>query len=118
MQSLGIDRENFNISQVYDSEPLLSINSWIEIVILFDPQFSSSEQQIISNFVNTGGGVIVFMGQNLHYNATLLEELELIDNTLFENQSSDAADLLAELPVHIVHRNLGWRFPHFRPSGL
>ncbi len=97
VQSLGIDRENFNISQVYDSEPLLSINSWIEIVILFDPQFSSSEQQIISNFVNTGGGVIVFMGQNLHYNATLLEELELIDNTLFEAGKSKNQEIMLSI---------------------
>jgi len=43
VQSLGIDKENFNISSVSDSEPLISIGSWFDTVILFDVQFNSTE---------------------------------------------------------------------------
>jgi O-antigen/teichoic acid export membrane protein len=84
LQSLRIDKDNFNVTSIADGEPLISIGSWIDAVVLFDVQLNSSEQQTISSFVDTGGAAIVFMGQNLHDNATLLDELEIIDNTLFE----------------------------------
>ncbi|MFX0023016.1 MAG: oligosaccharide flippase family protein [Candidatus Hermodarchaeota archaeon] len=111
VQSLGIDRENFNISTVSDSEPLVSIGSWIDTVILFDVQFNSSEQQIISTFVDTGGSVIVFMGQNLHDNATLLEELGIIDNTLFEAGKIMNQEIMLSIvynATYSISRNIDW----------
>ncbi|MFX0006220.1 MAG: oligosaccharide flippase family protein [Promethearchaeota archaeon] len=110
-QSLGIDKENFNISTISDSEPLVSIGSWIETIILFDVQFNSSEQQIISNFVNTGGSVIIFMGQNLHENATLLEELGLIDNALFEAEKSKNQEIMLSIvnnASYSISKNIDW----------
>jgi O-antigen/teichoic acid export membrane protein len=110
VQSLGIDKD-FNISRVPDTNPLVSIGTWIDVIILFDAQLNSSEQQIISNFVDTGGAAIVFMGQNLHDNATLLEELGIIDNTLFEAIKSKNQEIMLSI-VHnksyAVSRNIDW----------
>ncbi|MFW9900212.1 MAG: oligosaccharide flippase family protein [Candidatus Thorarchaeota archaeon] len=111
VQSLGIDYDNFNISQVSDSEPLLSIGSWIDIVILFDTQLNSLEHQIVSNFTKDGGGLIVFMGQNLHNNATLLEELQLIDNTQYESGKSLNQEIMLSIvnnASHPICRNIDW----------
>ncbi len=111
VQSLGIDKENFNITAVSDSDPLVSIGSWVDTVILFDVQFNSSEQQIISNFVDTGGSAIVFMGQNLHENATLLDELEVIDNTLFEAGKSKNQEIMLSIVyngTYSISKNIDW----------
>ena len=44
---------------------------------------------IIENFVNNGGAVIIFMGQKLHSNGTLLDNLSLVSSTTFqENDES------------------------------
>jgi len=51
IQSLGIDQENFNILIQSDSESLTSIGSWIDVVLLFDPQLNALEQGNISAFV-------------------------------------------------------------------
>ncbi|MDX1797973.1 MAG: oligosaccharide flippase family protein [Candidatus Lokiarchaeia archaeon] len=110
-QSLGIDKENFNVSTISDSEPLVSIGSWIETVILFDVEFNSSEQQIISNFVNTGGSVIIFMGQNLYENATLLEGLGLLDNALFEVGKSKNQEIMLSIvnnASYSISKNIDW----------
>jgi O-antigen/teichoic acid export membrane protein len=111
VKSLGIDRDNFNISTVSDSEPLVSIGSWIDTVILFDIQFNSSEQQIISSFIDTGGSAIVFMGQNLHDNATLLEELGIIDNTIFEAGKSKNQEIMLSIvfnATYSISKNIDW----------
>ncbi len=111
VQSLGIDEDNFNISQVSDNEPLSSIGSWIDIVILFDAQLNSLEQEIISNFADVGGGVIVFMGPYLHNNATLLEELELIDNTIFESNKDLNEEIMLSIvnnASHPISKNIDW----------
>ncbi|MHA2431223.1 MAG: oligosaccharide flippase family protein, partial [Promethearchaeota archaeon] len=111
IQSLGIDQENFNISIQSDSEPLTSIGSWIDVVLLFDPQLNALEQGNISAFVENGGGAIVFMGQNLHDDATLLEELELIDNTLFEAgkaKNQESMLFIVNTPNHPISSNIDW----------
>ncbi|MFW9877347.1 MAG: oligosaccharide flippase family protein, partial [Candidatus Thorarchaeota archaeon] len=115
VQSLRIDQCNFNISRVSDSEPITSIGSWIDVVILFDVQFNSSKQQIISNFVDTGGAAIVFMGQNLHDNATLIDELGVIDNSIFKALKSKNQDKNQEIMLSIVYnssysisKNIDW----------
>ncbi|MFW9818343.1 MAG: oligosaccharide flippase family protein, partial [Candidatus Thorarchaeota archaeon] len=111
VQSLGIDRENFNITTVSDSDPLVSIGSWIDTVILFDVRFNSSEQQIISSFVNTGGAAIVIMGQNLHDNATLLDELGILDNTLFEVGKSKNQEIMLSIVYNVTYsisKNIDW----------
>jgi O-antigen/teichoic acid export membrane protein len=111
VQSIGIDKENFNISSVSDSDPLISIGSWFDTVILFDVQFNSTEQQIISSFVDAGGSVIVFMGQNLHDNATLLDELDVIDNTLYEAGKSKNQEIMLSIVYNTtfsISRNIDW----------
>ncbi|MFW9945242.1 MAG: oligosaccharide flippase family protein [Candidatus Odinarchaeota archaeon] len=111
IQSLGIDQENFNISRQSDSDPLNSIGPWIDVVILFDSQLSASKQGNISTFVDNGGGAIVFMGHNLHNDATLLEELELIDNTLFEAgkaKNQESMLFIVNNPNHPISSNIDW----------
>ncbi|MFX1568076.1 MAG: oligosaccharide flippase family protein [Promethearchaeota archaeon] len=111
VQSLGIDHDNFNISQVSDSEPLLSIGSWIDIVIIFDAQLNSLEHQVVLNFTEDGGGLLIFMGHNLHNNATLLEELQLIDNTQYESGKSINQEIMISIvnnASHPISRNIDW----------
>lgn len=103
VQSIGIDQDNFNFSIVSDSVPLVSIGSWIDVVILFDVQFNSSEQQIVSSFVDAGGAIVIFMGQNLHENATLLDKLEIIDNTIFEAGKSKNQELMLSIVSNYSH---------------
>jgi len=110
-QSLGIDKDNFNISIIPDSAPLKSIGSWVDVVILFDVQFNSSEQQIVSNFVDTGGSAIIFMGQALHDNATLMDELGIIDNTLFEVGKVTNHEIMLSIInnfTYSISRNIDW----------
>ncbi len=111
IQSIGIDHDNFNISLKSDMEPLESIGSWNDVVILFDTRFDALEQQKVSNFVDTGGAVIIFMGQNLHNNATLLEELELIDNTLFEADKAKNQEIMLSIinnASNPISSNIDW----------
>ncbi|MFX1390207.1 MAG: oligosaccharide flippase family protein [Promethearchaeota archaeon] len=111
VQSLEIDQNNFNITQISDTVPISSIGSWIDITILFDAQLDTSEQQVISNFTDNGGGLIVFMGQNLHNNATLLDELDIIDNTLFEAGKSKNVEAMVSIvnnSSHPISRNIDW----------
>ncbi|MFW9827902.1 MAG: oligosaccharide flippase family protein [Candidatus Thorarchaeota archaeon] len=110
-QSLEIDRSNFNITRISDSEPLISIGSWIDITILFDSQLNNIEQQVISNFTEAGGSVIIFMGQNLHNNATLLEELDILDNALFEGGKSKNIEAMISIVNNasiFISRNIDW----------
>ena len=81
-QSLGIDTQNFNISVISDSDPITLAG--IEVVIIFDAILTPSKMSIIENFVDNGGAVMIFMGQELHDNATLLENLTIVTNTAFE----------------------------------
>jgi len=112
LQSLGIDQADFNISIKSDTEPLTSIGSWIDVVIVFDALLNGSEQQLVSDFVELGGGgALVFMGQNLHDNATLLAELDLINNTLFKvykevNQESMLC--IVNNASHPISSNIDW----------
>ncbi|MFX0148737.1 MAG: hypothetical protein ACFE8E_13445, partial [Candidatus Hodarchaeota archaeon] len=112
LQSLGIDQANFNISIISDTEPLTSIGTWIDVVIVFDAILNGSEQQVISEFVELrGGGALVFMGQNLHGNATLLAELDLINNTLFElNQDTNQESMLCIVSntSHPISSSIDW----------
>ncbi|MFW9969122.1 MAG: oligosaccharide flippase family protein [Candidatus Odinarchaeota archaeon] len=111
VQSIGIDHDNFNISVVPDTEPLVSIGSWIDVIILFDVKFNTSEQQIVSNFVDTGGAAIVFMGQNLHDNATLLDKLGFINNTLFEAEKTKNQEIMLSIVhnrTYSISRNIDW----------
>ncbi|MFX1327165.1 MAG: oligosaccharide flippase family protein [Promethearchaeota archaeon] len=111
IQSIEIDSDNFNISYISDNEPLESIGSWIDVVFLFDVQFSSSEQQIVSNFIDMGGATIVFMGQNLHNNATLLDELGIIDNTLFEAGKTKNQEIMLSIvknSTYLISKNIDW----------
>ncbi|MFX1453331.1 MAG: oligosaccharide flippase family protein, partial [Promethearchaeota archaeon] len=111
VQSLEIDHSNFNITVISDTDPIMSIGTWIDITILFDARLNSSEQQIISNFTEAGGGVIVFMGQNLHNNATLLEELDIIDNSIFEIsklKNLEAMISIVNNASYRVSRNIDW----------
>jgi len=111
VQSLGIDRDNFNITRVSDSDPLVSIGSWIDVVILFDVQFNSSEQQIISDFIDIGGATVIFMGQNLHDNASLLDSLDMIDNALFEAGKAKNQELMLSIvnnASHPVSSKIAW----------
>jgi len=111
VQSLEIDHDNFNISIISDSEPLSSIEPWIDIVILFDAQLNNVEQQLVSNFIDDGGGIIIFMGQKLHNNASLLEELELIDNTVFESAKSLNHEIMLSIvnnASHPISKKIDW----------
>ncbi len=111
VQSLGIDKDNFNISTIPDSAPLMSIGSWVDVIILFDVQFNSSEQQIVSNFVDTGGAAIIFMGQALHDNATLLHELGIINNTSFEAGKETNQEIMLSIvnnATYSISRNIDW----------
>ncbi|MFX0038106.1 MAG: oligosaccharide flippase family protein [Promethearchaeota archaeon] len=111
IQSLGIDKDNFNISTHSDSDPLVSIGSWVDVVILFDAQINSAEQQIVSSFIDTGGAAIVFMGQNLHDNATFLDELEIIDNALFEAGKAKNQEIMLSIvsnSTYSISRNIDW----------
>ncbi|MFX1497431.1 MAG: hypothetical protein ACFFBH_07890, partial [Promethearchaeota archaeon] len=111
LQSLSIDQEDFNISIISDNEPLTPIGSWIDAVIVFDARLNTSEQGIISNFVNNGGGAIIFMGQNLHNNATLLAELDLINNTLFETDketNQESMLCIVNNASNSISRNIDW----------
>ncbi|MFX0137831.1 MAG: oligosaccharide flippase family protein [Candidatus Hodarchaeota archaeon] len=111
VQSLGIDKDNFNITKISDSDPLTSIGPWIDVIVLFDAELNTIEQDIVSNFVDAGGGAIVFMGQNLHDNATLLDKLNLINNTIFEAEKTLNDEQMLSIVNNVSHsisNNIDW----------
>ncbi|UCC20791.1 MAG: oligosaccharide flippase family protein [Promethearchaeota archaeon] len=110
VQSLGIDQCSFNIS-FPEGGSLESIGSWIDVVILFDAHLNTLEQSIVSNFVDAGGGAVVFMGQNLHVNATLLDTLNLINNTIFESEKTLNGEQMLSIVHNVSHsisNNIDW----------
>ena len=111
IQRLRIDTDNFNISVVADTEPLNSIGSWIDSVIIIDALLDSTKQNLLSNFVDGGGSVVILMGQNLFNNATLLGKLELINNTLFEAEkkmNQEQSLFVIANTNHPISKNMDW----------
>lgn len=111
LQGYNIDRENLNVSKIIDTEPLTSIGDWIDTVIIFDAELSSSAQNIITDFVDNGGSVVVYMGQKLHQNATLLDTLDVIDNTAYEagkETNNEAMLFVVNNVSHPISRNIDW----------
>jgi len=81
-QSLGVDTQNFNISVISESDPLTL--SGIDAIIIFDAILTPSKMGVIESFVDNGGAVLILMGQKLHNNATLLENLTLVTGVTFQ----------------------------------
>ena len=82
-QSLGVDTKNFNISVISESDPLTLAG--IDVVMIFDAILTPSKMGLIESFVDNGGAVLIFMGQKLHNNATLLKNLTIVNSTAFQN---------------------------------
>ena len=82
-QSLGVDTKNFNISVISESDPLTLAG--IDVVMIFDAILTPSKMGVIESFVDNGGAVLIFMGQKLHNNATLLKNLTIVNSTAFQN---------------------------------
>jgi len=110
LQNLRIDKENFNIS-ISTSAPLTSIDSRIDIIIIFDSALEFSEQILISNFVDNGGAAIIFFGRNLHANASLLDELNVLDESLYNAQkgiNTESMLFVINDNVHPISKNIEW----------
>ena len=107
IQSLQIDQNNFEISIVSDSTQITSIDSVVDVVVIFDASLESSEIALIGNFVDNGGACIIFMGQNLHNNATLLENLQLIADIQFEKNTESMLFIIGDI-THPISQYIDW----------
>jgi len=108
LQSLQVDQENFDILVVSDSIPITSIDPSVEIIVLFDASLDTSEISLIGNFVDSGGSCIIFMGQNLHNDATLLEDLQIITDVQFEENSEPMLFVVGGDISHPISQNIDW----------
>ncbi len=107
LQSLQIDQDNFDIFVVSDSTPITSIDSSVDIIVLFDASLDTSEISLIGNFVDNGGSCIIFMGQNLHNDATLLEDLQIITDVQFEKNAESMLFVVGDIS-HPISQNIDW----------
>ena len=110
-QSLQIDAENFNISFISATSPSISIGSWIDCIIIFDSILLNDTQNDLSDFIYGGGSAIVIMGQELYNNASLLEKLNFIDNSLYEaSKSLNSESMLFVINdvTHPISKNIDW----------
>ena len=107
LQSLQIDQDNFDISVVSDSTPITSIETSVDIVIIFDASLDISEISLIGDFVDNGGSCIIFMGQNLHNDATLLEDLQIITDIQFEKNTESMLFVVGDIS-HPINQNIDW----------
>jgi len=111
LQSLQIDEENFNISVVSAEASSISIGSWLDSIIIFDSILTNDTQTDISNYVKGGGSAIVIMGQELYNNASFLEKLTILDNSLYEaGKSLNTESMLFVIndANHAISKNIDW----------
>ncbi|TFG16834.1 MAG: hypothetical protein EU531_05110, partial [Promethearchaeota archaeon] len=111
LQSLQIDEENFNISVVSAEASSIPIGSWIDSIIIFDSILNNDTQTDISNYINAGGSAIIIMGQELHNNASFLEELTLLDNSVYnDSKSLNSESMLFVIndATHPISKNIDW----------
>jgi len=111
LQSLQIDEENFNLSVVSAEASSIPIGSWIDSIIIFDSILNNDIQTDISNYINSGGSAIIIMGQVLHNNASFLEELTLLDNSVYnDSKSLNSESMLFVIndATHPICKNIDW----------
>jgi O-antigen/teichoic acid export membrane protein len=65
----------------------------------------------ISNFINTGGAAVIIMGEELYSNVTLLEELTILNSTLFDDEKSlntESMLFVINDASHPISKNIDW----------
>ncbi|NHJ24893.1 MAG: lipopolysaccharide biosynthesis protein [Candidatus Lokiarchaeota archaeon] len=111
LQGYNIDKDNFNISTVLDTDSLITIGSWIDSVLIFDADLSLLSQNTILDFVENGGSAIIYMGQNLYQNATLLDTLDIIDIGTYESSkdtNNESMLFVVRNVNHPISTNIDW----------
>ncbi|MCK4282028.1 MAG: oligosaccharide flippase family protein [Candidatus Lokiarchaeota archaeon] len=107
-QSIQVDQDNFDITIVSDLTPITSIDPSVDIIVLFDASLDTSEISLIGNFVDSGGSCIIFMGQNLHNDATLLEDFQIIiTDANFQKNSESNLFVVGDIS-HPISQNIDW----------
>ena len=110
-RSLLIDQESLNVSFISDSEYIVNIDPWIDAVVIFDASLNISEQGVIASFVDNGGSCVIYMGQNLHDNGTLLDTLGILDNAIYEvgkSLNQEAMLFVVANQTHPISQNIAW----------
>ncbi|MHA1232437.1 MAG: lipopolysaccharide biosynthesis protein [Candidatus Helarchaeota archaeon] len=111
IQSFQIDKDDFNITLSSNTELINKTDPNIDIVIIFDVNLSNNEQKVVSNFVNNGGSIIIFMGQKLHKNGTLLGTLNILNISLYEaNKAINTEQMLFKIrdSNQLISKNIDW----------
>jgi len=119
IQSLKIDSSNFNveINRTYGVNPLNL--SGYDLVIIFDANLSSQQISGLNSYVESGGSSIIFMGPKLHANATLLKNMDLINdaNDLTLNRESMLS--LVKNASNPIGGNIAWNSaPDLKPNNM
>ncbi len=106
-QRLAIDTSSFSITKKADTEPLPSLSSY-DIVILFDAELNSSEINTVNAYVEGGGAVMIFMGLTIHGNATILKNLNLINENATLSLNSEKMLSLPYSASNPITTKIAW----------
>jgi len=105
-KSLRIDQDSFHVKVISDSDPIKDLYS-NDIVVLFDPDLSSSKAEEIKKYVELGGAAIIIMGQYLHSNPNLLLNLDLIKSAT-RNTNKETMLFIVKDDTHPISKSIDW----------
>ncbi|MHA1723883.1 MAG: lipopolysaccharide biosynthesis protein [Promethearchaeota archaeon] len=102
VQSLRVDENNFDVI-VGDISLIDSSN----IVILFDMDLPAPSKARLVNYVENGGALLIFMGNDLHADPSLLLDLNLLTTTNFEINEETHLFIVRD-ENHPIGKNIDW----------
>lgn len=102
VQNLKVDEENFQVS-LGDISQLESHDA----VIIFDVDLPSSSRARLIKFVENGGALLIFMGNKLHEDPTLLLELNFLVNSNFQKNYETHLFIVND-DTHPIANNIDW----------
>ena len=106
LKNLEVDKENFNFAIKLDSQSISNLFAY-DVVVLYDPVLSSSKKELIENYVDCGGSIVILMGQNLHDDPSLLVDLQLITSTTRQKNEESMLFVVAD-ETHPISKNIDW----------
>ncbi|TFF90480.1 MAG: lipopolysaccharide biosynthesis protein [Promethearchaeota archaeon] len=119
LKSLKIDGNNFKVTvnRTFGTGSLFL--SGYDLVIIFDPVLNTQQITDIETYVDSGGYIIIFMGPDLHANASLLEELDIINDKSALTINDESMLSLVKNASNPISRNIAWNSaPDLKPKNM